>query len=291
MAYEFPLTNDLLTMVETFLKTSARALRQRAGISIREFRLLRIIDLGAADTAPELARAASVSGSSAAQTVEALASRGLLVFGDKEGRRTRTSLSVAGASALRCGREAIGNVARFMLSPCDSDQRNAFEFGCTVTAAMLSPYWFADSQPDKPSVYLESFLATEQSVIKTTHEFGLGLAAFRIVFELETSSEPLTATDVSHQLLLPKASVSEALRTLRGKGVVATVPLDGKAKRLELTETGRSLARISAAAVDDCMVNKIRAADAAERHRYVAAASVIADSLRNSQSHAAAHYR
>lgn len=275
MGEGYTLTGDTIAMTMLFKSAATRAASGEAGLSLHEFRVLHMVERGAADTAPDLAARLRIAGSKAASASSSLVRRGLLVESGKSSRRMGFAASPEGSRAHAQARAAVGQAFERLLDPCREQTRYVFDVGCMVTSASLSCFSFSGGAPDKVAAYLEANLFALQQFIKTSRECGLSLGEFRLLFALLEGGEARTATELSRELLLSKSSVSDAVSSLEAQGLAVVRGLDRKTKAVSLSQEGVSRARLSARAMDACLERGIRLTERSELLQFAAAAAEI----------------
>ncbi|MDO4290284.1 MAG: MarR family winged helix-turn-helix transcriptional regulator [Eggerthellaceae bacterium] len=280
MVYEFPLTNDLLTMTHLLCTVPDREMRGTYGMVINDYRTLAYVEQGMACTVTELARALDVAKCKASGYVSKLCTRGFIARKERVGSKVLLATTEEGSRFARESRVFLASVFERMLSPLNQSQRNLYDMGCTATATMADGFRLVEEAPDFVYIYLRSCLLTELFVTKTTRKYRLSLNEFRILFALLQEKDVLTSSDLMTTLLLPKATTSDCVQVLRRRGLLGTVSLDGRSKGLSLTLAGRVLAERAACDVDRSYVQDVRSAQPFERNLYVEVASEIVANAR-----------
>ena len=143
----------------------------------------------------------------------------------------------------------------------------------------LTAFWKAENR-----LYNE----TNQLYHRLARHSGLSDCAFWLLYALREEDGPLTQTQLSTLLCLPKQTVNSALKQLTEAGCLRLEAVDGnlKNKRVRLTELGE--ARLGAA-IDDVFHLEERAAarlTAEERSSLLALEGKLLDAFRAETEHA-----
>lgn len=277
--YQFPITNDLLTMTCVLSGVPNAKMRGEYGMVLNDYRTLAYVEQGMATTATDLSKALDIAKCKVTAHVSKLCDLGYIVRGEKQGSRVLLSTTPAGSAFFRESRDLLRETFDDMLALLDENQRSLYDMGCTATATMADGFRLSEGAPDFVYIYLRSCLLTEQFVTKTTHRNGLSLVEFRLLFAL-LQSGGLMPSELSSLLLVPKSTVSKCLQNLGSRGLIASVRIDGRSRMVVLTPSGESLAEVAACDVDRSFMQDVRSAQPFERGLYVDVASKIVERQR-----------
>lgn len=278
-AYEFPITNDLLTMTCIMVSAPHARMQRAYGLALNDYRTLAYIEQGMATTATELSKALDIAKCKVTGHVGRLCDLGYVRRGEKEGSRVPLATTSVGSAFFRECRGFLLEGFDDMLVLLDGSQRRLYDMGCTATATMADGFRLVEEAPDLVYIYLRSCLLTEQSITKTTRRHGLGLMEFRVMFAL-LQNEGMTSSELVSLLLVPKSTASKCLDDLERRGLVSSRRLDGRSRALFLTQSGRVSAETVARDVDRSFMQDVRTAQPFERSLYVAVASKIVERQR-----------
>ena len=142
---------------------------------------------------------------------------------------------------------------------------------------MLQGLSYVGQSLDWAYTYIRSISLSEQSFIKNAKKHSLTLGEFRVLFATHQADYHLRPADAEDILLMPKATLSDILRSLERKSLVCCTALDGRSKRIRLTDEGHERTRRSAQQLDEMLTKDVRHAPAAERLQYVRSASLIVE--------------
>lgn len=284
--YEFPITNDLLTMACVMVDLPHAMMREEYGLVLNDYRTLAYIEQGMALTATELSRALDMAKCKVTGHVSRLCELGYVTRGEAEGSRVPLSVTTAGSAFFRESREVLSAAFDDVLALLDEDQRKLYDMGCTATTTMADGFRLIEKSPDLVYIYLRSCLLTKQSITKTTRSHGLSLMEFRALFAL-LQEEGLTPSDLVSLLIVPKSTMSKCLAALGGHGLVTTRRIDGRTKAVLLTPEGRAKAELAAQDVDRSFMQDVRSAQPFERNLYVVVSSKIVKRQRQLNSNRA----
>ena len=275
MRYEFPLTNDLLTMTYLLCTVPDKEMRREYGMVLNGYRTLGYIEQGLAYTVTDLARVLDVAKCKVSGYVSGLYEKGFVTKEKGAGTKVFLATTEEGARFFKEARGFLGGVYEELLLPLDEGQRSLYDMGCTATTTMADGFRLIEEAPDFVYIYLRSCLLTELFVTKTTHRHGLSMNEFRVLFALLQEGEVRAAAHVASTLILPKATMSDCVKSLSKRGLLDTVKLDGRSKGLRLTTTGKEAAKRASLDVDRSFVQDVRSAQPFERNLYVEVAAKI----------------
>lgn len=264
--YQFPLTNDLLTYMTLFGKKADDVMRRQFGMRLNDYRVLAYVSQDMAATASDLAAALGVSKCKVSGLISRLVGKGYLQRGQRHAT-TQIKLTREGLVLFEEARAAIGDAFEEVLQALSPKQRASFDLGCTATATTFDGFRLYEETPDFVYIYLRSFLLTEQFITKTTRKHGLNLTEFRVMFAALQEGK-LEVTEIIHQLLVPKSTLSECIRGLEQRELIELKSIDGRSKMLELTQSGRSVTLRASLEVDHCFLVDVRTSMPNERQLY-----------------------
>jgi DNA-binding MarR family transcriptional regulator len=77
-------------------------------------------------------------------------------------------------------------------------------------------------------------------------QFGISDSVCKILYTISSSGDSFLLNDICHSTGLTKQTVNSAIRGLENKGIVYLKAVDGKSKKVYLTEKGRDFAENTA---------------------------------------------
>ena len=275
MEFRFPLSSDIITMVRLFLECAQNVLRSRYSITLAQFRTLAYIEKGIALTATDLAEPLGQPIPRISVNISQLGSRGIVECRSRRGTSKELAATARGSSLFAACRDGVQEEFERLLAPLDEDQAAAFKAGCLVTAVKDGVFSYFGEAPDYVYSYLRAFYLSEQTFTETANRFGLSLSCARVLLALVEADGRREYADLRQTLLMPSATMADAVKPLCREGTVDSRPLDGRSKLLALTPQGAVLAQGCARALDDCLMDSIRSSAEAERRQYAVAAAAI----------------
>ncbi len=278
--YQYPITNDLLTMTALFGARGSDALKEY-GLALNEYRALAYVRQGMANTVTRLSVMLDVAKCKVSCYVAKLCEMGCIAKGRRKGTSYELLVTERGILVFEAARDALTQAFDDILSPLDETQRTLFDMGCRATTTLFDGFRLTEVTPDFVYVYLRSCLLTEQFLTKTTRARGLSLAGFRVLFALLNARTPLTSAEISRITVIPKATISDCLTKFQAQGYVETSRLDGRSRRVALTKQGTVLASLTALDVDRSYMSDVREATPFERELYVTVATAIVSHQRD----------
>lgn len=277
--YQYPLTDDLLTMTTVFGSRGSEALRDY-GISLNEYRTLGYLRQGMAHTVGRLSVLLDIAKCKVSCYVSKLCDLNCVEKGVRTGTSVELKITPHGIKVFEVTRDAINQAFDDILSPLDETQRTLFHMGCTATTTLYDGFRLTEKTPDFVYVYLRSCLLTEHSITKITQKRGLSLTGFRVLFALLNARAPLSPSEISRRIVVPKTTVSDCLSKCSKEGLVIIERRDGRSKLVSLTRKGTVAASLTALDVDRSYMEDVRQATSFERELYVTAAKAIASHQR-----------
>ena len=209
---ELFITSDIVTCVLAFIDEAASALKEGCCLSLLQYRMLAFLDDHLDGTAPvPLARLLEVSLASISIAARKLADNHLVSQGGPRQTSYHLTLSKRGLGVARVADAALVNAHEEFFSVLPAHLRTIVDVGAAITnQGSSSAMHIRDGHFFTAFETLLAFLTIERLLTRSTHERGLSLTQFRIMFEADRKGSVLP-NELAEMLLLSPSTVTYAL--------------------------------------------------------------------------------
>lgn len=248
------LSSNFLTLTAVFSGFLRRKVEGELSLTYNEYIALAAIRFEGVSSVTALAERLSLTPSRASTTTRELAERGLIEKRRSGGRCERIAITEEGESLMARSFELADEAYEEFIAPIDESSRASFVAGFIATAVVLIGMTYRGDILDIPVMCATVFLHTERIITKKSKEHGLSLADLRVLLAVARGSGSVSASQLSHYLIMSKSTVSESVGRLRRKALVTANRRDGRSSLLSIRagaedEVSEILRGVEAAAI------------------------------------------
>lgn len=281
MRLEYPLTSNLMTHTVCEARSIQRVLNDASGISVTQYRILSTLQrLGSGQAPGAVARRLRLTGGAVTTAAEGLEAAGLIVKerSEDDRRSKRLALTEAGAEKIGEAERVVALHVEQLWRPLPEEHRQVILSGIVSNDRAQRP-----SEPRgnmrAVSLYIDDFLIVSSLLTSTVRACGLGVSAFRVLFELAVNEGPRSQFQLCNNLLMSANEVSKAVDGLAGRGMLerSYPPGDQRVVELRLTSAGRALTEATAEEVDAMFARGSYETTVEERRAYREIADIVVE--------------